>query len=126
MAGSRHILFVEDDHAISEMYSRILIKNGYEVDFAYDGAEGLQKAQKKHYDLILLDIMMPEMTGLEVLEKLRGQDGSGAPDTKIIVLTNFAQNETSDKAQENHADGFFVKANIVPSQLIVLLDKFFT
>ena len=125
MAGSRHILFVEDDRAISEMYSRILIKNGYEVDFAYDGAEGLQKAQSKHYDLILLDIMMPEMTGLEVLEKLRGEDGSGAPDTKIVILTNFAQDETSIKAQEEHADGFIVKADVVPSQLIVLLDKFF-
>jgi CheY-like chemotaxis protein len=125
MAGSRHILFVEDDRAISEMYSRILIKNGYEVDFAYDGAEGLQKAQQKHYDLILLDIMMPEMTGLEVLEKLRGEDGSGSPDTKIIVLTNFAQDETSDKAQEDHADGFIVKADVVPSQLIILLEKFF-
>ena len=125
MAGSRHILFVEDDRAISEMYSRILIKNGYEVDFAYDGAEGLQKAQSKHYDLILLDIMMPEMTGLEVLSKLRGEDGSGAPDTKIVVLTNFAQDETSEKAKSEHADGFIVKADVVPSQLIVLLEKFF-
>lgn len=125
MAGSRHILFVEDDRAISEMYSRILIKNGYEVDFAYDGAEGLQKATSKHYDLVLLDIMMPEMTGLEVLAKLRGEDGSGAPDTKIVMLTNFAQDETSEKAQSDHADGFIVKADVVPSQLIILLEKFF-
>lgn len=125
MAGSRHILFVEDDRAISEMYSRILIKNGYNVDFAYDGAEGLQKAQQHHYDLILLDIMMPEMTGLEVLQRLRGEDGNGAPDTKIIILTNFAQYETSEKAQQEHADGFIVKADVVPSQLIILLEKFF-
>lgn len=125
MAGSKHILFVEDDHAISEMYSRILIKNGYKVDFAYDGPEGLQKANAKHYDLILLDIMMPEMTGLEVLERLRGEDGSGSPDTKIVILTNFAQDETSEKAQEDHADGFIVKADVVPSQLIVLLEQFF-
>lgn len=125
MVGSKHILFVEDDRAISEMYSRVLIKNGYEVDFAFDGAEGLQKAQQKHYDLILLDIMMPQITGLEVLEKLRGEDGSGTPDTKIVVLTNFAQDETSEKARENHADGFIVKADVVPSQLIILLEKFF-
>jgi CheY-like chemotaxis protein len=125
MAGSRQILFVEDDRTISEMYSRILIKNGYSVDFAYDGKDGLQKAKSKHYDMILLDIMMPEMTGLEVLEQLRGEDGSGMPDTKIVVLTNFAQDETSSKAQEDHADGFIVKADVVPSQLIVLLEKFF-
>ena len=125
MAGSRHILFVEDDRAISEMYSRILIKNGYTVDFAYDGAEGLQKSQNRHYDLILLDIMMPEMTGLEVLQRLRGEDGSGAPDTKIVILTNYAQDETSEKAQQEHADGFIIKADVVPSQLIILLEKFF-
>lgn len=125
MAGSRQILFVEDDRAISEMYARILSKNGYTVDFAYDGQEGLNKARANHYDMILLDIMMPELTGLEVLEQLRGEDGSGLPDTKIVILTNFAQDETSLKAQEQHADGFIVKADVVPSQLVTLLEKFF-
>src|SRR4051812_12946408 len=66
MAGSKQILFVEDDHAISEMYARILTKSGYQVDFAYDGRDGLNKALNHHYDMILLDIMMPELTGLEV------------------------------------------------------------
>ena len=55
MAGSKTILFVEDDRPISEMYARVLTRNGYRVDFAYDGSEGLQKAQAKHFDLILLD-----------------------------------------------------------------------
>lgn len=126
MAGSKQILFVEDDAAIAEMYARILQKNGYSVEFAYDGREGLQKAKAKHYDMILLDIMMPEVTGLEVLEELRGEDGSGMPDTKIVILTNFAQDETSLKAQEDYADGFIVKADVVPSQLLTLLNKFFS
>src|ERR1700749_4449024 len=91
MAGSKTILFIEDDKPIAEMYSRGLEKEGYQVEFAYNGAEGMQKANSKHYDLILLDIMMPEKTGIEVLHELRGEDGKGHPDTKIVILTNLAQ-----------------------------------
>ncbi len=117
MAGSKTILFIEDDRPIAEMYARLLEKEGYQVDFAYDGAEGLHKAQTKHYALILLDIMMPELTGIEVLQKLRGEDGRGAADTKIVILTNLAQNKTSQEALRAQADGYIIKADIVPSQL---------
>ena len=117
MAGSKTILFVEDDQPISDMYSRLLTKEGYQVDFAYNGAEGLQKAKQKHYDLILLDIMMPEKTGIEVLHELRGADGMGAAGTKIVILTNLAQDKTSQEALKSQADGYIIKADIVPSQL---------
>lgn len=123
MAGSKTILFIEDDRPISEMYARVLTRQGYHVDFAYDGAEGLQKAQAKAYDLILLDIMMPEMTGMEVLAKLRGEDGKGNPDTKIVILTNLAQDKTSQEALKAEADGYIIKADIVPSQLAELIAK---
>lgn len=123
MAGSKHILFVEDDRAISEMYARVLTKKGYEVDFAYNGVEGLQKGRQSHYDLILLDIMMPEMTGIDVLHKLRGEDGHGNPDTKIVILTNLAQDKTSQEALKAQADGYIIKAEIVPSQLAELVGQ---
>lgn len=123
MAGSKTILFVEDDRPISEMYARVLTRNGYRVDFAYDGSEGLQKAQAKHFDLILLDIMMPGKTGIEVLEALRGEDGKGMPDTKILILTNLAQDKTSQEALRSQADGYIIKADIVPSQLVELVAK---
>ena len=76
-----------------------------------------------HYDLILLDIMMPEKTGIEVLDELRGPDGTGYPDTKIIVLTNLAQDKTSQEALRAQADGYIIKADIVPSQLASLISK---
>jgi CheY-like chemotaxis protein len=123
MAGSKTILFVEDDRPIAEMYSRVLEREGYQVEFAYDGAEGLQKANKKHYDLVLLDIMMPEKTGIEVLHELRGEDGKGNPDTKIIILTNLAQDKTSQEALKAQADGYIIKADIVPSQLAGIVAK---
>jgi CheY-like chemotaxis protein len=123
MAGSKTILFIEDDRPIAEMYSRVLEREGYHVDFAYNGSEGLQKAGMKHYDLILLDIMMPEKTGIEVLQELRGEDGKGNPDTRIVILTNLAQSKTSQEALKAQADGYIIKADIVPSQLAGIVSK---
>jgi CheY-like chemotaxis protein len=123
MAGSKTILFIEDDKPIAEMYSRVLERNGYTVEFAYNGAEGMAKATAKHYDLILLDIMMPEKTGIEVLHELRGEDGKGNPDTKIVILTNLAQDKTSQEALKAQADGYIIKADIVPSQLAGIIGK---
>lgn len=123
MAGSKTILFIEDDKPIAEMYSRVLEREGYQVEFAYNGAEGIQMAQTKHYDLILLDIMMPEKTGIEVLHELRGQDGQGSADTKIVILTNLAQDKTSQEALKAQADGYIIKADIVPSQLAGIVSK---
>ena len=123
MAGSKSILFIEDDKPIAEMYARVLEREGYSVDFAYNGSEGLEKAKAKHYDLILLDIMMPEKTGIEVLQDLRGPDGKGTPDTKIVILTNLAQDKTSQAALKAQADGYIIKADIVPSQLAGIVSK---
>jgi len=105
------------------MYSRVLERDGYHVDFAYNGEEGLQKAHSTHYDLILLDIMMPEKTGIEVLHELRGEDGKGHSDTKIVILTNLAQDKTSQEALKARADGYIIKADIVPSQLAGIVSK---
>ncbi len=123
MAGSKNILFIEDDKPIAEMYARVLEHAGYHVDFAYDGNEGLKKALEGHYSLILLDIMMPEKTGIEVLRVLRGDDGQGHPETKIVILTNLAQNKTSQEALRAQADGYIIKADIVPSQLAGIISK---
>jgi CheY-like chemotaxis protein len=123
MAGLKTILFIEDDKPIAEMYARVLEREGFTVEYAYNGAEGLHKAQSKHYDLILLDIMMPEMSGIEVLKLLRGDDGKGSPDTKIVILTNLAQDKTSQEALKSQADGYIIKADIVPSQLAGIVKK---
>ena len=66
------ILCIEDDRFIGEMYVRSLNKAGYEVDWMVDGNDGLVAARNKPYDLILLDIMLPERRGSEILEVLRG------------------------------------------------------
>lgn len=113
------ILFIEDEPFISELYSRQLKKAGYEATVVADGLEGLKQAQTNTYDIILLDIMVPSLTGTELLAKLRESN----PDlkAKIIVTTNLEQNEKARQAVEKQADGYLIKANITPRELVEFL-----
>jgi len=117
------ILCIEDDRFIGEMYVRSLRKAGYEVDWMVDGNDGLVAARNKPYDLILLDIMLPERRGNEILQALRGGDSDLIPNTKIIVLTNFDQDEESRAAMQHDADAYLIKAEITPRKLLTVIDK---
>ncbi len=117
------ILCIEDDRFIGEMYVRSLKKAGYDVDWMVDGNDGLVAARNKHYDLILLDIMLPERRGSEILVALRGSGNNLVPDTKIIVLTNFDQDEESRMAMEHDVDAYLIKADITPKKLLSIIDK---
>lgn len=111
------ILVIEDDRFIGEMYVRSLKKEGYEVDWVVGGNDGLVAARNKQYDMILLDVMLPERRGNEILEALRGGEDL-IPNTKIIVLTNFEQDEESRMAMEHRADAYLIKAEITPKKLL--------
>lgn len=116
------ILVVEDDRFIGEMYVRSLKKAGFEVDWMVGGNDGLIAARNKQYDLMLLDLMLPERRGNEILEALRGKENL-IPDTKIIVLTNFEQDESSRMTMEKHADAYFIKAEITPRKLLTIIEE---
>ena len=117
------ILCIEDDRFIGEMYVRSLKKAGYEVDWMIDGNDGLVAARNKPYDLILLDIMLPERRGSEILSALRGNGSDLIPTTKVIVLTNFEQDEESRMAMEHNADAYLIKAEITPKKLLSIIEK---
>ncbi len=117
------ILCIEDDRFIGEMYVRSLKKAGYDVDWMVDGNDGLVAARNKPYDLILLDIMLPERRGSEILAALRGSGENLVPHTKIIVLTNFDQDEESRLAMEHNVDAYLIKADITPKKLLAIIDK---
>jgi CheY-like chemotaxis protein len=123
MAGSKNILIVEDEPLISEMYGRMLEQSGFSVDYAYGGHEAIAKAGQQKYDLILLDIMMPGVDGMEVLKTLRGENGKGLAETKIVILTNLAQDKASREALEGQADGYLIKADVVPSKLASIISS---
>lgn len=118
----KSILCIEDDRFIGEMYVRSLNKAGYDVDWMVDGNDGLVAARNKPYDLILLDVMLPERRGNEILESLRG-DHDFIPDTKVIVMTNFDQDEESRLAMQHNADGYLIKADITPKKLLDVINK---
>lgn len=116
------ILIVEDDRFIGEMYVRSLKKAGYQVDWMVDGNDGLIAARNKAYDLLLLDVMLPERRGSEILEALRGTEDL-IPHSKVIVLTNFEQDEESRMAMERRANAYLIKAEITPSKLLSVIEK---
>lgn len=116
------ILIVEDDRFIGEMYVRSLKKAGYDVDWMIDGNDGLIAARNKQYDLLLLDVMLPERRGSEILEALRGAEDL-IPNSKVIVLTNFEQDDESRMAMESRADAYLIKAEITPSKLLSVIEQ---
>ena len=117
------ILIIEDDRFIGEMYVRSLKKAGYDVDWMIDGNDGLIAARNKAYDLILLDVMLPERRGSDILEALRGGAEDLIPHSKVLVLTNFEQDDESRIAMEKHANGYLIKAEITPSKLLAVIQQ---
>lgn len=117
----KSILVVEDDRFIGEMYVRSLKKAGYDVDWMVGGNDGLIAARNKPYDLILLDVMLPEKRGNEILAALRGGGDDLVPNTRIIVLTNFEQDDESRMAMEHNVDAYLIKAEITPRKLLEVI-----
>lgn len=124
MTKFKTILCIEDDRFIGEMYVRSLKKAGYEVDWVVDGNDGLIAARNKPYNVILLDEMLPERRGTEILAALRGGKEDLIPKSCVIVLTNFQQDDESRMAMEKHADAYLIKAEITPKKLISVIQKF--
>jgi len=120
---SQKILCVEDEHFISELYVRALTKAGYQVDVEFDGQKGLLAAQTDKYDIILLDLMIPTMTGMEVLRALRDPAKTPSLHAKIIITTNLEQRTDARANIEQQADGYIVKAEMTPRELVDFLSQ---
>jgi two-component system sensor histidine kinase and response regulator WspE len=121
---AKKILLIEDDVFVSDIYSRELKKGGYEVEVAEDGLEGVETTKSSKYDLILLDIMMPKKTGIDVLKEIRVPN-SPAKDTPVYLLTNLGQGSIIKQAIEIGAQGYLLKARVLPSQVLQAVNDFF-
>ena len=120
---NKTILCIEDDRFIGEMYTTSLKRAGYNVDWSISGDEGLAAARNKHYDVILLDIMLPELEGSKILEILKGGKENLIPNTKVIILTNYEQDDDAKMALQKYADGYLIKAEITPHRLIEIINN---
>jgi CheY-like chemotaxis protein len=117
----RSVLCIEDEHFISELYSRELTKAGYQVTVEADGVKALAMAQTDKYDIILLDLMLPNLTGVEILRILREPARAPALKAKIIITTNLEQRDDVRADIEKRADGYIVKAEMTPHELVDFL-----
>ena len=126
MSTAKSILIIEDDRFIGEMYVRSLRKAGYDVDWMVDGNDGLAAARNKPYDAILLDVMLPERRGSDILQALRGNGEDLIPNTRVLVLTNFEQDDESRAAMQQNADAYLIKAEITPRKLLAILSDLFS
>jgi DNA-binding response OmpR family regulator len=113
------ILLVDDDASILRSFSRILQKCGYEIETAATGKEAMGKATNRHFDVVLLDLRLPDMQGTDVLTKARKQLSS----TVKIMITGFPSLESGVKALEEGVDGYLVKPVQAQELLTLISDK---
>lgn len=119
--SSKQLLLIEDDMLIRELYNRQLALSGIPTDAFDNGIDGIAAAQKKHYDLILLDIMMPKMNGLEVLKVLKAD--AKTKDMPVIFLTNLGQDSILQEGAKLGTIGFLIKASYTPAEIIEEIKK---
>ncbi len=115
------ILIVDDDPFILDMYTLKLKEAGFTVENANNGQEGLAKIKKLKPDLLLLDLVMPEMDGFETLERLN-KDAPFKPH-KIVILTNLGQKEEVERGLKLGANDYIIKAHFTPSEVVEKVKK---
>jgi DNA-binding response OmpR family regulator len=113
------VAIIEDDAAISQMYRIKFEAEGYEVETAENGKLGLELAEKMKPDIILLDLMMPVMTGEEMLDAMRKTDWG--KDIKVIILTNRGEQEIPPEVKGLGVDALILKAAMTPRQVAELV-----
>lgn len=104
------IMLVEDDNNLREIYEARLLAEGYEVISAKDGEEALALAQKERPDLVISDVMMPKISGFDMLDILRTTPG--IENTKVVMMTALSQAEDKERADKLGADKYLVKSQV--------------
>jgi DNA-binding response OmpR family regulator len=115
------VLIVEDDTAIRQLFEFKLDLSGYEVKTAVNGKDGLEVAKAFKPDIALVDLMMPEMNGDEMLEKLR--ENKWAASMRIIVLTNVSKDEAPRSLRFLAVDRYIVKAHYTPTHVVEVVKE---
>lgn len=126
MADPKKILIVEDDQALRELYITILTEAGYQTESAPDGQAGYEAMKKGGYDLVLLDLVMPKMDGLTVLEKISYESPPLTPIGQIVILSNLGKDDAIGKAMSMGAKGYMIKSDYTPDQVVRQVNQLLT
>lgn len=118
----KKILLVEDDGIMSRMYKRIFSLQGYAVEVAGDGVEGYKKAKSFQPDLIFLDVMMPKMDGLKMLDVFKSDPKT--KDFPIMMLTNLSNPIEVNLALKKGVVQYLVKSDHDPEEVVAIAKKF--
>ncbi len=112
----KKIVLVEDDQTIRNIYELILGDEEFDVVSAVDGLDGLKKIKQHEPDLVLLDLMMPNMSGDEMIRELRSKPwGQKVP---VIILTNIGRSEIPKDVMRHNVEDIFVKVDLTPDQVL--------
>jgi len=119
MMTKPRVLLVEDELVIRQAFEIILTNQDYDIDIAANGEEAAKLCESYHYDLILLDLMMPVLDGVGFLEKVN--PAKNLQDTRVVILSNLSSGEAINQAIELGAHRSEIKANLGPAELIKLV-----
>lgn len=117
------IILVEDDPMIGDIYQEKFNSAGFEATVVTSGKDFLDKIKEEKYDVALLDMVLPEMNGLDILREIKKR-GKFNPEMKIFIFSNLNDKENYDKAIQNGADGYISKTQYNPSQLVSEMQRF--
>ena len=109
------VLFVEDDPAVAQMYRLKLELDGYSVEIATDGVQAVAKALADPPDIVFLDIRLPKLDGLGVLEALRGQEQT--KQIPVVILSNYSERELINRGLKLGALEYLIKSQTTPAKV---------
>ena len=118
----KKILVVEDDQMISSMYKTKFEADGFDVVIAGNGLEGYEFAKQHKPDIIMMDIILPQMDGFSALEKIKQDEET--KNIKVIMLTNLGTEEDRAKGEKLGAAGYLVKARLTPAQVSAKIKEY--
>lgn len=115
------VLIIEDDKFLTKIYKAKLTKEGFEIEIAMDGTNALDKARAFNPDLILLDIILPNMSGFEILKKLKSEEKT--KDVPVVILSNLGQDSDMQQGKELGAEDYWVKAKYTINEVVDKIRK---
>lgn len=116
VSQQKKVLLIDDDPFIVDIYALKFKQEGFNIEIAQDGKTGMKKIEEFQPDIVLLDIVMPQKDGFDILKDLR--ENSAFRKVKIILLTNLGQKEDVERGTKLGADDYIIKAHFTPSEVV--------
>lgn len=117
------ILLIEDEEFLRDIYNEVLTEAGHQVDMARDGKEGYDQAKQGGYDLVLVDVMLPEIDGQQILVDLN-RHPPDIPNKKYIYMTNLTHEQLFEEGKKIGVKGVIIKSDLTPDQFVEQVNSF--